>query len=347
MSTYATVAAGKLRAFVERIERIEADIKDLNGDKSEVYKELRGEGFDVKAVRQCVAARKLDSDELQERNAVFDLYWEALTGASRVHVHEDEEFDPETGEFTSQSRPVNPAQEPTDYAAQLGDESAAIVPYREPSVEVVRDDGAMHEVGCGEGSQPHLPSDRAENKPGATAVIAGAPNSPSARSSSRADPCSTRRDFYFNSVVPYEGDECLIWPFATSSDGYAKCRFIPGGKEEYVSRVLCEEANGPPPTKSHQAAHSCGNGRSGCVAKRHLAWKTRVENEADKVVHGTSTRGENGSNAKLTRDDVWQIMSLRGSMSQREIANRFDVSKSLINQIHSGKSWSWLTSEAA
>lgn len=83
-----TIAAGHLRAFVERIERLEADIKDMNADKSEIYKEARGMGFDVKAVRQCVAARKLDSAELEERNTIFDLYWEALTGAPHVHVHE-------------------------------------------------------------------------------------------------------------------------------------------------------------------------------------------------------------------------------------------------------------------
>lgn len=83
-----TIAASQLRAFVERIERLEAEIKEINADKSEIYKELRGCGFDVKAVRQCVAARKLDMAELQERNTIFDLYWEALTGASRVHVHE-------------------------------------------------------------------------------------------------------------------------------------------------------------------------------------------------------------------------------------------------------------------
>ncbi|MGN6772651.1 MAG: GapR family DNA-binding domain-containing protein [Rhizobiaceae bacterium] len=83
-----TISAGQLRAFIERIERVEEEIRDLNADKSDIYKELRGCGFDVKAVRQCVAARKLDSAEREERNAIFDLYWEALTGSSRVHVHE-------------------------------------------------------------------------------------------------------------------------------------------------------------------------------------------------------------------------------------------------------------------
>lgn len=60
-----TIAAGQLRAFVERIERIEAEIKEMNADKSEIYKEARGVGFDVKAIRKCVAKRKLDDDDRQ------------------------------------------------------------------------------------------------------------------------------------------------------------------------------------------------------------------------------------------------------------------------------------------
>lgn len=87
--TSETVAAGQLRAFVERIERVEEEIKTLNTDKSEIYKEARGVGFDVKSIRQCVAARKLDAAEFEERTAIFDLYWSALNGQpSRVHVHE-------------------------------------------------------------------------------------------------------------------------------------------------------------------------------------------------------------------------------------------------------------------
>ncbi|MET3648063.1 DUF2312 domain-containing protein [Phyllobacterium ifriqiyense] len=82
------VAVGQLRAFVERVERLEEEIKTLNDDKSEVYKEMRGFGFDVKAVRKVVAKRKLDPSVANEQDAVFDLYWDALTGASHVHVHE-------------------------------------------------------------------------------------------------------------------------------------------------------------------------------------------------------------------------------------------------------------------
>lgn len=74
-----TVAAGQLRAFIERIERIEEEIKSLNGDKSEIYKEAKGVGFDVPTIRRIIQALKLDTVEREERDAIFDLYWSALT----------------------------------------------------------------------------------------------------------------------------------------------------------------------------------------------------------------------------------------------------------------------------
>lgn len=104
-----TIPVAQLRAFVERIERIEADIKDLNGDKSEVYKELRGCGFDVKAVRAVVAKRKLDTADREERDAMFDLYWSALNGEDRARAHAREiieEFDAETGELTDSQEQI-------------------------------------------------------------------------------------------------------------------------------------------------------------------------------------------------------------------------------------------------
>lgn len=101
-----TVAAGQLRALIERVERVEGEIADLNADKSEIYKEARGLGFDVKAMRKVVAARKLDPSEREERDAMFDLYWSAIHGSAetepraRAHVREIiEEFDAETGDI--------------------------------------------------------------------------------------------------------------------------------------------------------------------------------------------------------------------------------------------------------
>lgn len=56
----------QLRAFIERIERVEEEIKSLNADKSEIYKEARGNGFDVKTMRKVVTQGGLRLQRLRE-----------------------------------------------------------------------------------------------------------------------------------------------------------------------------------------------------------------------------------------------------------------------------------------
>jgi uncharacterized protein (UPF0335 family) len=73
-----TVAAGQLRAFIERIERLEEEKKTISDDIKEVYAECKGTGFDVKAVRQLIRLRKQDQAERQEAEAILDLYMAAL-----------------------------------------------------------------------------------------------------------------------------------------------------------------------------------------------------------------------------------------------------------------------------
>ena len=72
------VAAGQLRAFVERIERLEEDKKTIAEDIKEVYAELKGTGFDTKAVRTIIRLRKKDQAERQEEETILDLYMNAL-----------------------------------------------------------------------------------------------------------------------------------------------------------------------------------------------------------------------------------------------------------------------------
>ena len=73
-----TVAAGQLRAFIERIERLEEEKKTIADDIKDVYAECKGTGFDVKAVRQLVRIRKQDQAERQEAEAILELYMAAL-----------------------------------------------------------------------------------------------------------------------------------------------------------------------------------------------------------------------------------------------------------------------------
>lgn len=76
--TSQTVAAGQLRSFIERIERLEEDKKAIADDIKDVYAECKGTGFDVKAVRQLVRIRKQDKAEREEAEAILDLYMAAL-----------------------------------------------------------------------------------------------------------------------------------------------------------------------------------------------------------------------------------------------------------------------------
>lgn len=76
--TSQTVAAGQLRAFIERIERLEEEKKTVADDIKDVYAEAKGAGFDTKAIRTIIAERKKDQAERQEFESILDLYKSAL-----------------------------------------------------------------------------------------------------------------------------------------------------------------------------------------------------------------------------------------------------------------------------
>ncbi|MGJ8527992.1 DUF2312 domain-containing protein [Maritalea sp.] len=73
-----TVAREQLRAFVERIERLEEEKKSISEDIRDVYAEAKGNGYDVKVLREVVKLRKQESHERQEHEAILDLYKHAL-----------------------------------------------------------------------------------------------------------------------------------------------------------------------------------------------------------------------------------------------------------------------------
>ena len=76
--TSQTVAAGQLRALIERIEGLEEEKKTIADDIKEVFAEMKGTGFDTKAVRKIIRLRKQDQAERQEEEAILDLYLAAL-----------------------------------------------------------------------------------------------------------------------------------------------------------------------------------------------------------------------------------------------------------------------------
>ena len=72
-----------------------------------------------------------------------------------------------------------------------------------------------------------------------------------------------------------ETDECIIWPFG-NSNGYARMWWV--NKMTNVNRLICTKVYGAPPSDTHEAAHSCGNGQLGCINWKHLRWATKSEN---------------------------------------------------------------------
>jgi uncharacterized protein (UPF0335 family) len=72
------VAAGQLKSFVERIERLEEEKKGIADDIRDVFAEAKGQGFDTKIMRQVIRLRKKDVAERQEEEALLDLYMHAL-----------------------------------------------------------------------------------------------------------------------------------------------------------------------------------------------------------------------------------------------------------------------------
>ena len=76
--TKTTFAHGQLKSIVERIERLEEEKKTIAADIKEVYAEAKANGFDTKILRKVISLRKRDRQEMQEEEAMVELYLSAL-----------------------------------------------------------------------------------------------------------------------------------------------------------------------------------------------------------------------------------------------------------------------------
>lgn len=139
----------------------------------------------------------------------------------------------------------------------------------------------------------------------------------------------------------HDGLDCLIWPF--KDDGSGRGAISVGKVRMTAPRYMCLIAHGEPPTKEHQAAHSCGNGHLGCMNQAHLSWKTPLENQADRKLHGTHMEGVSHPLAKMTAETVLQILALKGVMRQKDIAALFGVDKGTVSNIMTGRQWASVT----
>lgn len=135
--------------------------------------------------------------------------------------------------------------------------------------------------------------------------------------------------------LTYSSDFCLLWPFDSKvRDGYGITSL--DGKMYRAHRLMCEWVHGPAPTPEHEAAHSCGNGHKGCCNPRHLSWKTRAENQQDRIAMGNVREGPR---YKLTAEQVAEIRALKGIETSYALAERFGVSRTNIVMVQKGETW--------
>ena len=152
----------------------------------------------------------------------------------------------------------------------------------------------------------------------------------------RGEPLS----FLLSAIESAKPDACILWPYTRVGLGYGRVRH--NGSMQLAHRLVCEMVHGAPPSPTHHAAHRCGV--HACISKHHLRWLTNSANEADKVLHGLSNRGERASTAKLTREQVHSIRKAYddGQELTAEIGSRFGVNQSTVSQIGLRNKWKWL-----
>lgn len=144
--------------------------------------------------------------------------------------------------------------------------------------------------------------------------------------------------FVYEQAVSFEGEECLLWPYGISSNGYGAVDIDNRKRGAHV--VVCELVHGPKPEPRHEVAHSCGV--RACCNPAHLRWASRSNNHADKVRHGTAQRGAKQNKAKLTEEQVREIRALEGQLSVYKTAKRFGVNPWTISNIWARQIWAWL-----
>lgn len=128
-------------------------------------------------------------------------------------------------------------------------------------------------------------------------------------------------------------DKCILWDGSKYPNGYGVVRknktMVIAHREAFLNH------NGYLP---EVVMHTCDN--RPCVNVRHLKAGTTQDNVDDKVAKGRHLIGSKVGNSKLTDEDVLLIRTLAGSMYQKDIAQKFNVSQTLVSKILRRAIWS-------
>jgi uncharacterized protein (UPF0335 family) len=89
MTETVAIPGNRILSFIERVEQIEEELKALNEGKKEVFAEAKGEGYDVKVLKEILKLRKQDEDERDEQESLLDVYMRAIASAESGKAKEE------------------------------------------------------------------------------------------------------------------------------------------------------------------------------------------------------------------------------------------------------------------
>ena len=134
----------------------------------------------------------------------------------------------------------------------------------------------------------------------------------------------------------WQGDCKVITSHVPSEDGY--CMVYSGGKKSFVHRLVWESSNGEIP-KGMVIMHTCDN--PSCFNLKHLRMGTQRDNMRDKINKGRVRKGFK----KLTKSQARSVKFDHPALMDREVAARYGITRSAVQQIRSGRTWGKITDE--
>lgn len=132
-------------------------------------------------------------------------------------------------------------------------------------------------------------------------------------------------------------DECVIWPYGKTIDGYGMVKYKGQGQHAHALALRLYKCE--PPVKGMHAAHNCGV--KDCVNPLHIEWKTPKQNNDDKYAHGTILKGSQVWNSILTEKNVIEIRKrAKQGVSVKTLSEKYGVKTATIYSVVSGRNWS-------
>lgn len=147
----------------------------------------------------------------------------------------------------------------------------------------------------------------------------------------RLNQSGSLRDRFFSRFVKLENG-CWQWRSHTDKDGYG---ILPGDRQNIRAHRFSYEIHTGSIPEGMLVCHHCDN--PGCVNPDHLFVGTQKDNAQDAIAKNRHYVGEKNGRSKLTKENVKEILD--SSMNGQQLANKFGVTRSTINNVRKNKTW--------